>query len=251
MRQWLLLLFALLLSGISVWLSVRLRRLWWLCVLIGWIGIACSLFVRHFPSQADRLILSATIPLAAVPLVRFPLSVLTRSGLIFAAMIVTISSGWMPFIAAVYCRAQLSQLQTIVMPNGICLQTTDYTCGPAAAVTSLRSMNLPAEEGELGLLAGTSSHGGTRSIDLADAIVRRFGKDGVRASRFSAGTPEELQPFSLTVIQLPSLIYHWVTVLDIGRERVRYADPLRGMRLVSREEFEREWRKDSVRIWRE
>jgi hypothetical protein len=43
----------------------------------------------------------------------------------------------LPFLAPALVKGHLANLKTMVDSNGICFQTTDYTCGPAAAVTRL------------------------------------------------------------------------------------------------------------------
>ena len=43
-----------------------------------------------------------------------------------------------PFLAPAFNRAELEAIKTRIDPEGVCLQNTDYTCGPAAAVTALR-----------------------------------------------------------------------------------------------------------------
>lgn len=60
-----------------------------------------------------------------------------------------------------------------------CLQSNDYNCGPAAAVTALRKLGLPAEEGEIAILAHTSSATGTPPDVLARALQDRYEKEGL------------------------------------------------------------------------
>jgi len=62
------------------------------------------------------------------------------------AAIVFLVSVW-PFLTPAFNRNQLAGLQTRINGDGVCLQNTDYTCGPAAAVTALRKLGLPAREG--------------------------------------------------------------------------------------------------------
>ena len=73
-----------------------------------------------------------------------------------------------PFLAPAFNRGYLSRLQTRVDADGVCHQSNDYTCGPAAAVTALRKLGFPAEEGEIAILAHTSTAIGT-DPDVPDA----------------------------------------------------------------------------------
>ena len=83
-----------------------------------------------------------------------------------AVMIFSVSV-W-PFIRPVFDRKELSRLQTQINADGVCIQTTDYTCGPAAAVTALRKLGLPAEEGKIAVQSETSSIDGTAPDRLAE-----------------------------------------------------------------------------------
>jgi hypothetical protein len=53
--------------------------------------------------------------------------------------------------------------------DGVCRQSSHYTCGPASAVTVLRKLGLPAEEGEIAILSHTSALTGTEPDVLAKA----------------------------------------------------------------------------------
>jgi hypothetical protein len=52
-----------------------------------------------------------------------------------------------PFLAPAFNRGYLAGLKTRIDADGVCRQSSEYTCGPAAAVTALRKLGLPAEEG--------------------------------------------------------------------------------------------------------
>jgi predicted double-glycine peptidase len=51
----------------------------------------------------------------------------------------------LPFLVPALIKERLSNLTTRLDSNGICYQSTDYTCGPAAAVTALRRLGLQAD----------------------------------------------------------------------------------------------------------
>src|SRR5215471_20022654 len=86
-----------------------------------------------------------------------------------------------PFLAPAFNRGYLSRLETRVDANGVCRQSNDYTCAPAAAVTALRKLGLPAEEGELAILAHTSSLTGTEPDVLASELQKRYGAQNLLA----------------------------------------------------------------------
>jgi hypothetical protein len=111
---------------------------------------------------------------------------------------------------------------------------------------------VPAEEGELGVLAKSSRHAGTSPDELAAAVNRRFAQDGIRSAASKQKTLDELRISlpALTVIHWQSILYHWVAVLDVNDTTIRFADPLSGLCELSRGEFEERWEHESVRIWR-
>ena len=57
-------------------------------------------------------------------------------GVLMVALIST--SSVLPFLLPALNYEYLAGLTTIVDPNGVCIQSNGYTCGPAAAVTALR-----------------------------------------------------------------------------------------------------------------
>jgi len=149
-----------------------------------------------------------------------------------------------PFIAPMVDRSQLSRLHTNLDKNGICLQTTDYTCGPASAVTALRKLGLPAEEGQIAIWSCTSSQEGTPEDMLADALNREYGTRGLSATCRAFKSVEELKYVgpTLAVIKYGFLVDHWVTVLAVTDTEVILGDPLVGLQRVSYEEFAQKWR---------
>src|SRR5580692_146333 len=57
--------------------------------------------------------------------------------------VVCVTSIW-PFLAPAFNRTYLASLTTRMDRDGVCLQNTGYTCGPASAVTALRRLGFPA-----------------------------------------------------------------------------------------------------------
>ncbi len=90
----------------------------------------------------------------------------------FVAFFVSVVCIW-PFLAPAFNRSFWQNYVTKIDQNGVCIQGTGYSCGPAAAVTGLRRLGIPAEEGELAILAYTSNALGTPSDLLSYAIQTR------------------------------------------------------------------------------
>ena len=158
-------------------------------------------------------------------------------------VIVLVRSVW-PFLAPLTDRRELAQLHTRAGSDGVCLQTTGYTCGPASAVTGLRKLGLPADEGKIAILSYTSSTTGTEPDILAEALQKEYGKDGLTAEYRAFKDISELKQAGLTlaVVKFGFLVDHFVTVLEVTDADVVVGDPLNGLDRISCDEFRKKWR---------
>jgi hypothetical protein len=179
-----------------------------------------------------------TTPLSRLPLKRDRIVIS-----ILMTVVVFVMCVW-PFLAPAFNRNQLSHLQTHMGTDGVCLQTTEYTCGPAAAVTALRKLGLPADEGEIAILSCTSATTGTPPDLLAEALQNRYGKDGLVADYRAFKDVSELKKAGLilAVTKFGFLIDHYVTVLEVTDTEVVVGDPLNGLDKMSYDEFGQKWR---------
>lgn len=132
--------------------------------------------------------------------------------------------------------------------DGVCRQSTDYTCVAASLVTLLQFHGVESMESEMARLSYTEVGGGTTDCRAVYALQRKL-----------AGLPfevryEVMDYERLREIELPCVvpikwgyfISHMVPVLSVNEERVRVGDPLTGAREISKEEFLREWLKRGV-----
>jgi hypothetical protein len=153
-----------------------------------------------------------------------------------------------PFLAPAFNRSQLAALQTTLDKDGVCRQSTDYTCGPAAAVTLLRRLGLPAEEGELSVLARTTRVLGTPPSTLQRTLADRYRADGLRCDYRPFDSIEALRCAgpTLAVIKFGLLTDHYVAVLDVTERTVVVGDPLEGKQTLAFSEFESKWRRVGI-----
>jgi len=179
-----------------------------------------------------------TTPLSRVPKKRDRIVIS-----ILMAVIVFAVSVW-PFILPAFERNELARLQTHIDANGVCIQTTDFTCGPAAAVTALRKLGLSGEESQIAILSLTSSATGTPPDLLADALQKYYGQDGLIAEYRSFKDISELKQAGLTlaVTKYAFLVDHYVTVLEVTDSEVVVGDPLGGLGRMSYADFRKKWR---------
>jgi hypothetical protein len=194
--------------------------------------------IKKFAAFGFIATLVLTTPLSRVPQKRNRVMIAT-----LMAFVVFFMAIW-PFLAPMVDRGQLSRLQTKMDQDGICLQSTDYTCGPAAAVTALRKLGLAADEGQIAILSCTSFQEGTPLDMLADGLQNEYGKDGLSVKCRVFKNILELKQAGLTlaVIKYGFMVDHWVTVLEVTDSEVVVGDPLGGLERLSYDEFSKKWR---------
>jgi hypothetical protein len=193
---------------------------------------------KKFAIMGFVVALILTTPLSRLPKKRDRMVVcLLMSVMIFSATI------W-PFITPALARKELAKLETIINADGVCIQTTDYTCGPAAAVTALRHLGINADEGKLAILSETSSIEGTAPDLLAESLQKVYGKDGLIVECRPFKDISELKQAGLTLAVIKYNIFedHWVAVLQVTDSQVVVGDPLGGLVKMSYDEFQQKWR---------
>lgn len=183
---------------------------------ISWMTLGRSRFIWF--NVVTTMLLSA--PLARLPQKR------SRAMVCLLIFVLTAMSV-LPFLAPAFNYQHLAKLQTRVDADGVCRQSDVYTCGPAAAVTALRKLGLPADEGEIAILAHTSSLTGTEPDTLARALQKRYARDGLSVEYRSFQSVEELKQTGLTVAveKFNALQDHCVAVLGVETNQVLVGDP--------------------------
>ena len=155
-----------------------------------------------------------------------------------------------PFLMPVFAYPHLSRLETTIDANGVCLQSNGYNCGPAAAVTVLRKIGVPAEEGVLAIRAHTTMFAGTPPDSLCAAVGREY---GVKCRTVYSGDILEFRGHEplIAVVKFGFLVDHYVAVLAVTDTAITLGDPLTGIRRCSHEEFGKEWRNAIIMIERD
>jgi len=183
------------------------------------------------------------------PVMVFPLSARIPSGrtrllcTVFVGLL-SFQYGVMPTVSPVLARREFLSLKTLVDAQGVCLQQTGYTCGPAAAITGLRALGLNAEEGELSIWARTCSATGTDPDTLAEVLQTHFEAQGLQVDLRGFKSIDELAKAGVTlaVIKYSFWVDHFVTVLKVNGDQVVVGDPLSGRTIYTREDFAKVWR---------
>lgn len=261
LNPWLETTFALLTVLLSVGLGrlfARLPRHWWL---LGYVPpllvvITFAVAIRRpdlamqpwlawiFVGRWKTFLMGSVVALLLGTLVPRVPGRRDRIALTVLALVAASYVGVWPSLAAAVNRNQLAALTTHIGPDGVCRQNTDYTCGPAAAVTGLRRLGLKAEEGELAVLAHTSTASGTPPDVLAAVLNERFGPQGLHAELRRFKDVSELRGLgpTLVIVKFSLLLDHWLCVLDVTDTEVVVGDPLSGLNRLSLQEFNDRWR---------
>jgi predicted double-glycine peptidase len=261
MSPWLetlgVILLALLGLGLGRFFSRQARPYWFLGYAIPMVFVfmiaaarldAVLEFVRPFSwVMAGRTEFALIAPVVAMalttPISRLPKARDRRAVLAFMVVAVVHASIW-PFLAPAFNRTFLEHLRTVIDRDGICRQRTDYTCGPAAAVTALRRLGLSGEEGKIAILAHTTSAMGTPPDILAEVLKEQYSKDGLMVQYRHFNNLAELpaDAITLAVIKYGLLEDHYVAVLAARDDAIIVGDPSTGRAKYSPAEFRKLWR---------
>ncbi len=236
----------------------RLRGLWHLGYAVPLLLIALISLPRWLPTvallplfrwlMADRLIFAVMAPVCALLL--FTLRAhLTQAGqkravIAFTGMFVLYFSV-LPFVMPAFAYPTLARLRPRVERNGVCMQQTDYTCGPAAAVTMLGALGIGADEGKLAILAHTNAFIGTTNGSLCSAIAQGYGVP-CRAESFDSVAQLRGKTPCVAVVKFNFMMDHFVAVLDVTDDAVVIGDPSTGLRTDTLGKFAGIWRYTAV-----
>ena len=131
----------------------------------------------------------------------------------------------------------------VVGHDAVCRQTTNFTCGAAAAATLLHQFDIEATEAEMADLCWTNAVTGTDEMCLSRGIRKKLVGRNL-TTQVASGSFEDLValegPAAVTVRYKP-LIEHWVVVFRISNRHVRVGDPMGGIRTYTIEEFKEAW----------
>jgi len=117
--------------------------------------------------------------------------------------------------------------------DGVCLQSSPSSCGPACGATLLRYLNKPATELEIAREAFTSSSG-TENWYLARALRRR----GVSVQFLAQPTNNDVMPFPAIAGVRVEGAGHFITILGREGEKWVIGDPLVGRQFLTFAQFQ-------------
>ena len=158
--------------------------------------------------------------------------------------VVVIYFAVLPFLMPVLIKDRLLSLPMIIDADGVCFQSTDYTCAPAAAVTALGKLGFSEQEGRLALLSYSNPITGTLPTCLENAIQTCYGSRGLDCHYRHFDSVEQLKDADLTlaIVKSSFLSDHCIVVLGVTDQKVFLADPVSGEIQMTRSRFEKIWR---------
>lgn len=211
------------------------------------------LFVWITAGRVKFVIFSLAVTMGlTTPLSRLPYK-FEKVAIYILMVVVVVWFSVLPFLVPALIEGYLANLTTRLDSNGICFQTTGYTCAPAAAVTALRKLGLPAQEGEIAILSHTSPVTGTLPGCLQAALQNRYGDEGLRCQYRHFDSIRQLKDAGLTlaVVKSAFLSDHCIAVLEVSDKMITIADPAGGKRLLSHKQFEEIWRFSGIVLKRD
>lgn len=133
----------------------------------------------------------------------------------------------------------------VTATRGICMQSTDYTCGAASMVMLLDRLGIAATEGEMARLSVTVPRRGVSAFQAAYALREKFKQvEHPAAVEVMAGGADTLNnlptPF-LAGVKFRLWLDHMICVFEVGSDQVVAGDPLRGRVTYRREAFLDQW----------
>jgi len=149
--------------------------------------------------------------------------------------------------ALAYPMTDFSSLKNEVNRNGVTVQTSQWSCGPAAGATITRILGGETTEKALARACPGSSITGTTPFQMRRGLTRILQKQGFSTELIVESLSiDDLRnratPF-LAVTKFSPLVDHWVVVIGADRERVKFADPADGaIESLSNEAFNRRWK---------
>lgn len=127
--------------------------------------------------------------------------------------------------------------------DGVCRQSTGYTCVPACCVTLMTSIGIAASEIEMAELCLTMQASGTADIEAVRGLRLKLAGTGrrVRISRCTWNEFLKIPKPCLVSVKLAENLNHMITVSGVSGEIVEVGDPLIGKTALLKDDFQEKW----------
>ncbi len=145
-------------------------------------------------------------------------------------------------------RPPVPDLGATSVRDGVCLQSTPYTCVAASLVTLLRAHGVDATETEMARLSDTEVGGGATDTRALRALERKLAGRPLEI-RYEVMDYERLRHIRMPCLVSTKFGYfvsHMVPVLAAHEGEVALGDPLTGRRTVPVDEFRNIWHRRGI-----
>lgn len=192
--------------------------------------------------RAKLAILSFIVPLGLASAIHYLLFRWEQWIVIGLIAISIYGFGVFPFLGSAMAASQFAGLPSYFNSEGLCRQSTSFTCGPAAAATALHRLGITTSESQLAILSRSCPFIGTTDFDLLQSI-KVVGAEEIHCRYYPANAELKLgenQVF-LAILTQNSFTNHCVAVLSVSDDVVIFADPAEGMTQLPKEQFKSIW----------
>jgi len=175
----------------------------------------------------------------------FRASIWRRDALLVGAGLLILHSGALGWV-----MSRPSDLLGTVDQDGICHQTSGYSCTAASAAMLLHRHGIPATEREMAELSVTNNGGLAGGGTTESGLMRglRLKLNGLKTARIDCPSYDALPTPSIVPIRISPTLSHSIVVVQVLPTEVKVLDPLYGRGTLGREQFERDWLKSAVWI---
>lgn len=150
-----------------------------------------------------------------------------------------------PMLLPVYADALSNKVERLPHGDIEVIQSTGWSCGPAALAWALETRGVPATERQLADLAASTPFHGTPDSGLLRACHLLGLPATMRRGLRFEDLPTIPKP-CLVTWHLSGLLMHWIVVLDAAPDKVKVGDPMMGQVDYTRKEFEHRWMRDAL-----
>jgi hypothetical protein len=224
-----------------------------LCVIIviltlggGWfvpISMYNPVVFALFAGRIKLILLAFLVPMGLASAMPYlPYKIERRGVLVMTAVSIYVFAVF-PFLGAAMAGDVLAGVPASFDSNGVCRQSTSFTCGPAAAATALHRLGVDVSEGQMAVLSRSCPYIGTSDYNLIHAVNQAVSDKPIECTY---GCWEELPKLSgrqvmLVILQQGVWMNHCVAILNTTDRAVVFADPAEGIITLSQKHFQKLW----------
>jgi len=204
-----------------------------------WLGVsAISVILGCYPRLKTKNLRALVLVFLSIAVLRYSLLPFVHPMVAYAGYDQTRFSATLPGLAE----------------DNVFIQSTEYTCGPAALVNALSRYGINDSEDNIARGTFANPYSGTQPEHMVNYINRRYGRKlSAEFSNYMKNLEQLDQPDSIfiTIVKSSFFYDHYVVVLGFASDGdLLLADPSNGKQKISREDFLKNWRHQVITIKR-